>query len=660
MDENQKSGLRMRFINGEQIDTNEIRPEILESWRRCKGKVDPFKKKNTDILNGTDLEALRLEYKELIDITVPVMKNLYEIMNDEGFVIILFAGNGGNQYILEIIGDEKAMRHSHCVNVIPGSSWAESVMGTNAGCLAFLHDRPFQVYPYENYCLFMKCNTSSAAPIHDPDTNAIIGVLCIAGNLKMVHCHTLGMITVLVSLIEKQIAAVRLKNKAEIENNYKNLIMEAYSGGLIAIDENLVITQVNQKAISTLEIEENPLGKNIISLFSNVLGAVNRPRELIDIIRSNNDVSDEFIHFHAASKTIRCAVTTRSIYYNHRVIGKIIMIQKMSRVNNLLARTVGNSARFTFSDLIGENKKFLYAMETALQVSNTGSNILLLGESGTGKDLIAQSIHNASGRSGQPYIVINCAAIPRELLGSELFGYMEGAFTGARKGGNPGKFELADGGTIFLDEIGEMPLDMQTVFLRVLEERAVTRIGGKKAIPVDVRVIAATNKNLAKEVEKGNFREDMYYRLNVVSIYLPPLRERREDVPLLITHLVDKTSKRLGKKIKSIDQEFMLACSAYEWPGNVRELQNTVERCINLARSSVLTLSLLPDNILKHNTSVNNLMGPDRSLKKYGKSVESSLIKEYLHKYGGNINLVARELGISRSTLYRRLKNKLN
>ena len=234
----------------------------------------------------------------------------------------------------------------------------------------------------------------------------------------------------------------------------------------------------------------------------------------------------------------------------------------------------------------------------------------------------------------------------------------EGAFTGAKKGGNPGKFELADGGTIFLDEIGEMPLNMQTVLLRVLEEKTVTRIGGNLPFPVDVRIITATNKDLVKEVEAGHFRRDLYYRLNVVSISIPPLRERKGDIPLLITHLVDKISTRLGKKIVDINQEFVLTCSTYDWPGNVRELQNTIERCINITTGRALTASLLPANIRDSTSSSKHLLGPSKNLKKYGKTIESGIIKNYLQKYAGNINLVARELGISRSTLYRRLSNK--
>lgn len=218
------------------------------------------------------------------------------------------------------------------------------------------------------------------------------------------------------------------------------------------------------------------------------------------------------------------------------------------------------------------------------------STVLLNGESGTGKELFAQAIHNASSRRRGPFIAINCGALPRDLIESELFGYDEGAFTGARKGGQLGKFEFANGGTIFLDEIGDMPLETQVKLLRVLQERQITRLGGHKAIPVDIRVIAATNRNLEQLVEQGNFRSDLFYRLNVMSITIPPLRERAEDTVLLTQNMLRKISKKLNKKIVRISTGFFQSIRNYSWPGNVRQLENVLERCINLVDDGVLRL----------------------------------------------------------------------
>ncbi len=653
-DSHRPEDLRMKFISGKHIGPNDIRPEILESWKRSREKVDPFKKKNTAIISENELNQMRTKYKELIEVTFPVMQQFYEVINDVGMEVILLVKEGSDLIILEIVGDDEALNQAESVNAIPGSNWAEDITGTNAGVMAVMEDKPYQLHPSENYMIFLRNNTMSAAPIHDPDTNVIIGCFIIAGNDKLVHPHTLGMVAALVKFIEKQITTIRLKNKAEIESSYKTLIMESIISGIIAVDEKMNITHINQKALDIFGIKEDPLNHNIFSMLASTFGAASKPSDLISVIKMQEEVNDEFIHVQNDFGIIRFTLTSRCIHFKNKLIGKLFIIREMSHIKNLVARTMGNYATITFNELIGEDKNFLKCIATANRVANSFSTVLLLGQSGTGKDLFAQSIHNASGRGDQPYIAINCAAIPRELLASELFGYVEGAFTGAKKGGNPGKFELADGGTMFLDEIGDMPLDMQTSLLRVLEERAVTRIGGKTSLPINVRIIAATNKDLSKEVEKGSFREDLYYRLNVVSISLPPLKERRGDIILLLDYIAKRISSRLGKPTFKIDDDFVMACSLYDWPGNIRELQNIIERCINLANDRTLTLDLLPEHIAKNDAMMHDSSGPGRHLKSYTRTIESRVIKDYLKKYN-NVDLVAKELGISRSTLYRRL-----
>ncbi|MCL2335939.1 MAG: sigma 54-interacting transcriptional regulator, partial [Firmicutes bacterium] len=519
------------------------------------------------------------------------------------------------------------------------------------------YDRPFQILPYENWCACLHDGTTSAAPIHDPDTSRIIGMLVMIGTYGMVHQHTLGMVIAAVDSIEKQISARRMAKASEIAHQHKNLIMECFADGVIALDEFGGITHANQKAINIFGFEENPLGKNIFTLVRSPYGASRKNFDLVNVINSKETVIDQFIDIYNASEMIRCVVSMHFLYSDGKRIGKIITIQKISRAARLIANTLGNYAQFTFNDLIGKDESFLNCLETGYKVSKSDSNILLLGESGTGKDLFAQAIHNASSRCGQTYIAINCAAIPRDLLGSELFGYVEGAFTGAKKGGSPGKFELADGGTIFLDEIGEMPLDMQSVLLRVLEEKAVTRIGGDKAIPVDVRIIAATNKNLAKEVEKGNFRSDLFYRINVVFIEIPPLRDRPKDIPLLISHFAKKLSFRMGKKIDYINPDVYEKCCLYDWPGNVRELQNVIERAVNLCEGNTISSGIILEklNIPDNDQSVSRFIKAQK-LKKSIKTLEHQTILTCLEKNRGNMLNTARELGIARSTLYRKMR----
>jgi transcriptional regulator with PAS, ATPase and Fis domain len=312
--------------------------------------------------------------------------------------------------------------------------------------------------------------------------------------------------------------------------------------------------------------------------------------------------------------------------------------------------TIGAKAKFGFGDIVGTDPRFLPILDMGKKAAESTSNVLLLGESGSGKDIFAQAIHHSSSRRSGPYIAINCGAIPRELITSELFGYTEGAFTGSKKGGSPGKFELADGGTIFLDEIGEMPLELQIVLLRVIEERCVTRIGGKMNMPFDVRIIAATNKNLREEVSKGNFREDLYFRLNVFTIEMIPLRARKNDIPLLVESIISRLNDSLGTDIMEVDERVISQLLDYDWPGNVRELQNVIERMINLAPGSKLTPDLLPMEI----SNAKNFFShhyDNMSLEELEKARIAEMLNADLTK-----DEMARRLKIARSTLYLKIK----
>jgi transcriptional regulator with PAS, ATPase and Fis domain len=289
-------------------------------------------------------------------------------------------------------------------------------------------------------------------------------------------------------------------------------------------------------------------------------------------------------------------------------------------------------------------------IEFGEQVADSKSTVLLTGESGTGKEIFAHAIHNHSQRKNKNFVVLNCAAIPRSLIESELFGYEEGSFTGAKRGGHPGKFEIADGGTIFLDEIGEMPLDMQTKLLRVIQEGVVSRVGSSSQFPVDVRIIAATNKDLYEEVTKGNFRLDLYYRLKVLPIYLPALRHRSEDIPLMTTYFINKISKRLNKAPIKIPADYMEKLMRYNWPGNVRELENIVELMLNTRKLPELETT---DQILPERYHMDTELSPEiTKLDDFEKCHIENILK--LNDY--NLSSAAKMLGIGRNTLYRKIE----
>lgn len=324
------------------------------------------------------------------------------------------------------------------------------------------------------------------------------------------------------------------------------------------------------------------------------------------------------------------------------------------------------TAKYTFDDIIGSCELMASAIDQAKRAAETPATVLLRGESGTGKELFAHAIHNASVRRRGPFVRVNCAAIAEPILESELFGYVEGAFTGAVKSGKKGYFEEADGGTIFLDEIGEVNPSVQAKLLRVLQEKEIVRVGGTKPVPVDVRVIAATNANLEQRVSEGTFREDLYYRLNVVPIFVPPLRARKEDIPLLIDHLCRKYSLEYGRKVAEITPEALDVLMHYDWPGNVRELENIISR-------TIINMKYNETTILPHHVpALGRAAGPqwqaqkaeqsipvpalDGSLEEVLAAVEKKVLQQALATAGGNKTKAARMLGISNRSLYYKLE----
>ena len=311
------------------------------------------------------------------------------------------------------------------------------------------------------------------------------------------------------------------------------------------------------------------------------------------------------------------------------------------------------NAKYSINDIAGQSKPILLMKEQILAAAKTKSTIMLLGETGTGKELVAHSVHRLSNRRHNAFIRINCAAIPENLLESELFGYDSGAFTGAAKGGQVGKFEMADGGTIFLDEIGDMPMPLQSKILRVLQEKEIEKVGGRAPIPVDVRVIAATHRNLLQLVNERKFREDLYYRLHVIPIQLPPLRDRREDIPLLVDFFLTKQSLEMDIEKPIIERECLMALIGYDWPGNVRELFNIMEMAISMS-SGTITQSMLPSP-LKSEWTV-EMDEPSPVLRNLSDNVEKAAILQALEDYDGNKSKVCEVLRISRSSLYSKLK----
>ncbi|TEB08540.1 Limonene hydroxylase [Pelotomaculum schinkii] len=637
-----------------------ISEDIRDSWERSKQHgVDPFIPKNYYIITKKELGEKTHQNKELLNAALPAMEEMYSLLKEFNFCTVI-ADNKG--FILKRIGEEYDLVFTGGHNFVEGSNWSEEVMGTNAVGLALAIDKPCTVYGYEHYCRCASTSACFSVPIHDTKNN-ILGVL----NLTCPYIyasnsvHTLGMVVSAAKAIEREIALQIAYQTAINANIHLRAIMESIIEGLIAMDQKFTITHINNRACDMLEINlDNCMGKNI----KDVLGYDNNA--LLNILSSGKKVYGETIFLgtmHGKKKfLVNCTPLDKTKEINFDLdspnlpskTGAVLILHEIQEFNRMVNRIVGARPKTNFKDLIGKCNSFQFAVDQAKMAAETSSNVILLGESGVGKDLFAQAIHNASQRAREPFFAINCAAIPRELISSELFGYEEGAFTGAKKGGNPGKFELANMGSIFLDEIGEMPLDLQASLLRVLEEQTVMRLGGREVIPINVRLISATNKELQEEIVKGHFRPDLFYRLAVISIRIPPLRERKEDIPDLVEFFIRFISSKLDRNIKKVDPKVMDLLLNYNWPGNIRQLRNVIERIINLSKYDTLTVDLLPPelhkNVLKISANPFSQEVPSKE------NVEEQLIRDYLDKYHYNKSDTAKALKISRSSLYRKME----
>lgn len=453
-----------------------------------------------------------------------------------------------------------------------------------------------------------------------------------------------------------------IKGKLDEERIYVdilNTILDTFNERFVVVDKNARITMMS-RSYKEFVGDEHPEGKFVCDVIENT--------RMHEVLKTGQmEVGD--VQEIQGNKMIAMRIPILNNGEIVGAIGKVMFkdVEDLMSLTNKIRKlerevdyyknelSIESSARYSFDNIIGESPSMKQVKAISNRVARTDSNVLITGESGTGKELFAHSIHNASPRSHGPFIKINCAAIPAELLESELFGYEEGAFTGARKAGKKGRFELADGGTILLDEIGDMPLSMQVKLLRVLQEKEVERLGGTQTRKVNIRIIASTNKDLEKMISEKKFREDLFYRLNVMTIKLPPLRERKADIERLANELRKNISKRLGVYAEGISSDALKLMQGYSWPGNIRELENVIERAINLLDSDlIIRPNHLPQRILDNKSK--SSYRENSSLKEIVDEVERDVILQCLKKTGWNKNKSAKLLGISRLGLYKKIE----
>ncbi len=677
--------------SGTPIPEEAVRPEILRSWKRCWGSHVPMEHGNKEILPLDAVEERIARRNSLCQVAFPYLDGLYDFIRGSEFLLlfsdeegyILYArgdedisrtarenglvkgacrsesrlGTNGIgtvlvdriplHYILYARGDEDISRTARENGLVKGACRSESRLGTN-GIGTVLVDRiPLQVFGAEHYYEVHANWACSGASVFLPDGD-IGGVVCLSGMAEHVNDHTLGMVVAAADAISRQL---KLKDAYDqLSKSYRNLsaIIETVPTAMCLLDESLHVVAFNTQATRQLALAPAELSG---ADFLEVLGCGAVTAEDIKTSLSNRTISFERGE---GKHTISLSVESTG---HQEYVAQIEQLSSLhKRVNNIM----GNEAHFRFQDIIGISPAMGEAVRMAKIAAQNDASVFLSGESGTGKELFAQAIHNASSRRRGPFIAVNCGALPKSLIEAELFGYEGGSFTGARRDGCAGKFELANGGTIFLDEIGDMPVDVQITLLRVLQNREVRRIGASKALRIDVRVITATNRDLEQLVDSKVFREDLFYRINVFRINIPSLRERTGDVRQLAGFFLAKYSDiRPGGRVEGFTAEALAMMEAYPWPGNVRQLENSVERAVYLAEGELVTAAELPPEVRAFQGSAPSPAVPAAE----GESPsggegedEAARIQDMLHRTRGNVMEAARLLGISRRTLYRKLQ----
>lgn len=499
-----------------------------------------------------------------------------------------------------------------------------------------------------------KCNLQAmiCIPIkHNDRTLGAIGLIAISEEYRSIllnnQVNLIEFLNSMADLIVSKVFEQEALNDLQVVKNQMVSIINSIDEGIVAIDEKGYITYTNSVINEALNINSEEFkAKKIHEIIAQpyIEKLVNEREQF-----SNNEASINIkgLEFHSL-------VSGKTVNLGQKSVGSILTFRKMSDIYKVVHKISLNTLSTTFEDIIGKSVEIEQVKEKSRKVANSNSTILILGESGTGKELFARAIHYCSKRNDKPFIAFNCAAIPESLLESELFGYEGGAFTGAVKGGKLGKFQLAQGGTIFLDEIGDIPIHLQTKLLRVLQEKSFEKIGGQKTIYMDVRVITATNKELDEMVERKEFREDLYYRLNVIPIHIPPLRERSGDIKILLEYFLKVYNKKLNKNIQGFYKNVENVLLNNKWKGNVRELENVVEYAVNMETNAYITMNSIPQrikNIIEPKTDHIKIISIEE--------MEKKLIKEALIQFGTNVtgkNKAAVALGLGTATLYRKIK----
>ncbi|EJS57941.1 TPA: sigma-54-dependent Fis family transcriptional regulator [Bacillus thuringiensis] len=600
-----------KFINEGVLDSNRINERISESWHRCKqANVNPHMNKGQKILSSNFFQDQKKKSEIFLDIAIPQIQNMRKTIDELQMMALLIDPDG---YVLSLSGNKQTLKRAKHINFIEGVKWTEAAVGTNAIGTALEIEEAIMISGTEHYSVVSHSWSCAAAPIHNDD-GKLIGVLDFSCPIEFSHPYMLGMVTSIAHAIERECSIRVHQNELHLIHRFLDVIDS---------DEQVVIC--NHRDV-------------IVSASKSVRERINNWSRM---------KLEELMH-HGLETKLEIPV-----YSNERMIGKCMYLKENEQMNTYSALTFIKG--ITFPGVTGTSRAFQHTLEEIKLVSPTDASVYVCGETGVGKEYVARAIHENSPRKDGPFIAVNCGSLPKELIESELFGYAEGAFTGARRQGYKGKFEQANGGTLFLDEIGEVPPEMQVALLRVLQERTITPIGSSKEVPVNIRIITATHKDLLRLVEEGKFRQDLYYRLHVYPLYVPSLIERKEDIPYFIQHFCEQKNWNVVFP-KSICNQFL----QHTWPGNIRELVNALERIYILSQGREICekqVALLIQTMMGNQQQLElQVENKTEHTLNFREKIQRDSMIEALQKTNGNVSLAAKLLDVPRSTFYKRMQ----
>ena len=620
------------FVAQGQSVAGPVRDVIRESWQRCREQgVDPLAECGPACDDAAGSDASIRANDALLVAAAQTWQLLSDSLAATDNVFVVADANG---VILDVRGNEELVAAARRRHTGPGRDWSEAASGTNAIGTALVLGRPVIVRSAEHYCAAAKVWDCAAAPIRDLTDGALLGVLDVTSLGDLSHSHTLALAVTAARQIEHSLHAQDLAHSVQLLNWYRASARRWQGRAVLLLDRKARVITSSAAARA---------------VYAN-------PGPAFAVRGAEPSVADDAAIEIIESYAYRMAADGPQAGGASGWAGGVVVIATRDG-RGTAARTPGVTRHLTpavhaaFAQVATRDQGFIELMRRAERMARANSPVLLSGETGSGKELFAQAIHACSAVASGPFVAVNCGTLTRELAASELLGYEAGAFTGASGKGRRGKFEEADGGTLFLDEIGELPLEVQVHLLRVVQDKVVVRVGGNAGRTVDVRIVAATNRDLAAETELGRFRADLYFRLKVFELTLPPLRARHGDIDLLVERFLERMQETYGLGSKTASTDLLDALNRYNWPGNVRELHGLLESLYILSDRPLLTSADLPEGFTRAaaaDRGASTVAIPSAKL-------DRDTVRAAIERQDHNMSAVARELGISRSTLYRKL-----